>query len=153
MVVNECQLIYESLNLLRMQIRVSYSEILQFVRKKSGLDLSRVAIQSHVSDTVNISYQISKWLPAASISISVTSIINSTICFSYNCGPALSLIFANVISYLQANIPKGINVNTDTCQIILHLSEVNGLNQVVDDMFIDSLEFHNDEVIISAYIR
>lgn len=136
-----------------MQICVNYSEILQFVRKKTGIDLSCVSIQTHSNDTVNVSYQFSKWLPAAAISVSVASTNDNIICFSYDCGPTLSLILAKFISYLQAKIPRGIKVDTDNCNVFLNLSDINGMNQLLDDMLIDSLEFDGEAIMISASLR
>lgn len=136
-----------------MQICVNYSEILQFVRKKTGIDLSCVSIQTHSNDTVNVSYQFSKWLPAAAISVSVASTNDNIICFSYDCGPTLSLILVKFISYLQAKIPRGIKVDTDNCNVFLNLSDINGMNQLLDDMLIDSLEFDGEAIMISASLR
>ena len=136
-----------------MQICVNYSEILQFVRKKTGIDLSCVSIQTHSNDTVNVSYQFSKWLPAAAISVSVASTNDNIICFSYDSGPTLSLILAKFISYLQAKIPRGIKVDTDNCNVFLNLSDINGMNQLLDDMLIDSLEFDGEAIMISASLR
>lgn len=136
-----------------MLIRINYYEILQFVSKKIGIDLSRVAIQTHSNDIVNVSYQFSKLLPAAVIGISIVSINNNIICFSYSCGPTLSLILAQFISYLQAKIPRGIKVDTDNCNVFINLSEINGMNQLLDDMLIDSLEFDGEAIMISTSLR
>lgn len=136
-----------------MQIYINYSEILQLVRKKTSIDLSRVAIQTHSNDIVNVSYQFSKWLPAAVIGISIASINDNIICFSYSSGPTLSLMLAQFIPYLQAKIPRGIKVDTDNCNVFINLSEINGMNQLLDDMLIDSLEFDGEAIMISASLR
>lgn len=136
-----------------MKVCVNYSEILQFVRKKTNIDLSRVAIHTHSNDTVNVSYQLSKWLPAVAISLSVYSLSDNIICFSYNCSPTLSLMLEKFISFLQTKIPKGIKIDIDNCNVLLNLSDINGINQVLDDISIDSLKFDGEAVKISACLR
>ena len=46
-----------------------------------------------------------------------------------------------------------IKIDIDNCNVLLNLSDINGINQVLDDISIDSLKFDGEAVKISACLR
>ena len=112
-----------------MNLQLTYSEILNYVKSKFHVEPTMKAVDSK---TLRITYKMNMFVPAVSVDLHVDSISNGTIVLSYKCSDIVNGLLGSVIGLVEQKIPRHkIEILTDTRQIKIHLNAFEELDKVL----------------------
>lgn len=92
-----------------MNIIITYKEISDFIEQKFKI---RPTFSSVNKNILNVSYKPVAFIPSIDIKFVIDEISDDSVSISYDCGAAAALMIAGVVTYLNENIPNGVDVNT-----------------------------------------
>ena len=111
-----------------MKVSVYYEEVSNYVEKHY---LVRPSIKQVDDKTLSIEYTPHKFIPAICVSVRIEALRKDVICMSYECSKAISLLISGAIAHIEENIPKGIEIDTDSKRINVYPENVTELKNVL----------------------
>lgn len=129
-----------------MNLQLTYSEILNYVKSKFHVEPTMKAVDSK---TLRITYKMNMFVPAVSVDLHVDSISNGTVVLSYKCSDIVNGLLGSVIGLVEQKIPRHkIEILTDTRQIKIHLNAFEELDRVLSIVEPTGITFKNDAVVL-----
>lgn len=78
------------------------------------------------------------------MAIHVEAISNDRLCFSYECGMAMSLIVNTAVEFFRSKIPQGIEVNTNKRLVSVLPDKIDELKNALEYVSISQVCFHEE---------
>lgn len=127
----------------KMNVAIAYKELSDGIEKKFNL---RPEFSYVDEKTFEVSYKASAFLPALSVRFHLETVQKEVLCLSYDCGKAAMLMISGAISYLEKQLPKGIEVNTVDQRITIYPKQFKPMEKALEYVTLTHIAFENEAV-------
>ena len=128
---------------LRVSDVITYEEISDFIEQKFKI---RPLFSSIDRRTLNVSYKLMAFMPSIDVKFVIDEISDDSVSVSYDCGFAVSLMIAGVITYLKENIPNGVDVNTTDRKVKIYPQQIEQVEKALEYVALSDIVFNDESI-------
>ena len=132
-----------------MNVILSYNEISDFIEQKFKI---RPLFSSIDRRTLNVSYKPMAFMPSIDIKFVIDEISDDSVSISYDCGAAAALMIAGVVTYLNENIPNGVDVNTTNRKVKIYPQQIEQLEKALEYVALSDITFDENSINIALLL-
>lgn len=85
-------------------------------------------------------------MPTIAIKFHIEAMHKDSLCISYDCGTAASLMIAGIVTYLEEKIPIGIEVNTANKHVNIYPQQLKQLEKALEYVALSNITFEENSV-------
>ena len=122
---------------------ITYEEISDFIEQKFKI---RPLFSSIDRRTLNVSYKLMAFMPSIDVKFVIDEISDDSVSVSYDCGFAVSLMIAGVITYLKENIPNGVDVNTTDRKVKIYPQQIEQVEKALEYVALSDIVFNDESI-------
>ena len=128
---------------------ITYKEISDFIEQKFKI---RPLFSSIDRRTLNVSYKPMAFMPSIDIKFVIDEISDDSVSISYNCGAAAALMIAGVVTYLNENIPNGMDVNTTDRKVKIYPQQIEQVEKALEYVALSDITFDENSINIALLL-
>lgn len=132
-----------------MNVIITYKEISDFIEQKFKI---RPLFSSIDRRTLNVSYKPMAFMPSIDIKFVIDEISDDSVSISYDCGAAAALMIAGVVTYLNENIPNGVDVNTTNRKVKIYPQQIEQLEKALEYVALSDITFDENSINIALLL-
>ena len=132
-----------------MNVLIIYKEISDFIEQKFKI---RPLFSSIDRRTLNVSYKPMAFMPSIDIKFVIDEISDDSVSISYNCGAAAALMIAGVVTYLNENIPNGVDVNTTNRKVKIYPQQIEQVEKALEYVALSDITFDENSINIALLL-
>ena len=132
-----------------MNVLITYKEISDFIEQKFKI---RPLFSSIDRRTLNVSYKPMAFMPSIDIKFVIDEISDDSVFISYNCGAAAALMIAGVVTYLNENIPNGVDVNTTNRKVKIYPQQIEQVEKALEYVALSDITFDENSINIALLL-
>lgn len=132
-----------------MNVLITYKEISDFIEQKFKI---RPLFSSIDRRTLNVSYKPMAFMPSIDIKFVIDEISDDSVSISYNCGAAAALMIAGVVTYLNENIPNGVDVNTTNRKVKIYPQQIEQVEKALEYVALSDITFDENSINIALLL-
>ena len=125
---------------------ITYKEISDFIEQKFKI---RPLFSSIDRRTLNVSYKPVAFMPSIDIKFVIDEISDDSVSISYDCGAAAALMIAGVVTYLNENIPNGVDVNTTDRKVKIYPQQIEQVEKALEYVALSNITFDENSINIA----
>ena len=133
-----------------MNIIITYKEISDFIEQKFKI---RPTFSSVNKNILNVSYKPVAFIPSIDIKFVIDEISDDSVSISYDCGAAAALMIAGVVTYLNENIPNGVDVNTTNRKVKIYPQQIEQVEKALNYVALSDIAFKEDFVNVTVLMN
>jgi hypothetical protein len=126
-----------------MNVLITYKEISDFIEQKFKI---RPLFSSIDRRTLNVSYKPMAFMPSIDIKFVIDEISDDSVSISYDCGAAAALMIAGVVTYLNENIPNGVDVNTTNRKVKIYPQQIEQVEKALEYVALSDITFDENSI-------
>ena len=126
-----------------------YKEISDFIEQKFKI---RPLFSSIDRRTLNVCYKPMAFMPSIDIKFVIDEISDDSVSISYNCGAAAALMIAGVVTYLNENIPNGVDVNTTNRKVKIYPQQIEQVEKALEYVALSDITFDENSINIALLL-
>lgn len=128
---------------------ITYKEISDFIEQKFKI---RPLFSSIDRKTLNVSYKPMAFMPSIDIKFAIDEISDDSVSISYDCGAAAALMIAGVVTYLNENIPNGVDVNTTNRKVKIYPQQIEQVEKALEYVALSDITFDENNINIALLL-
>lgn len=128
---------------------ITYKEISDFIEQKFKI---RPLFSSIDRRTLNVSYKPMAFMPSIDIKFVIDEISDDSVSISYDCGAAAALMIAGVVTYLNENIPNGVDVNTTNRKVKIYPQQIEQVEKALEYVALSNITFDENSINIALLL-
>ena len=128
---------------------ITYKEISDFIEQKFKI---RPLFSSIDRRTLNVSYKPMAFMPSIDIKFVIDEISDDSVSISYDCGAAAALMIAGVVTYLNENIPNGVDVNTTNRKVKIYPQQIEQVEKALEYVALSDITFDESSINIALLL-
>ena len=128
---------------------ITYKEISDFIEQKFKI---RPLFSSIDRRTLNVSYKPMAFMPSIDIKFVIDEISDDSVSISYDCGAAAALMIAGVVTYLNENIPNGVDVNTTDRKVKIYPQQIEQVEKALEYVALSDITFDENSINIALLL-
>ena len=132
-----------------MNVLITYKEISDFIEQKFKI---RPLFSSIDRRTLNVSYKPMAFMPSIDIKFVIDEISGDSVSISYDCGAAAALMIAGVVTYLNENIPNGVDVNTTDRKVKIYPQQIEQVEKALEYVALSDITFDENSINIALLL-
>lgn len=132
-----------------MNVLITYKEISDFIEQKFKI---RPLFSSIDRRTLNVSYKPMAFMPSIDIKFVIDEISDDSVSISYDCGAAAALMIAGVVTYLNENIPNGMDVNTTNRKVKIYPQQIEQVEKALEYVALSDITFDENNINIALLL-
>ena len=132
-----------------MNVLITYKEISDFIEQKFKI---RPLFSSIDRRTLNVSYKPMAFIPSIDIKFVIDEISDDSVSISYDCGAAAALMIAGVVTYLNENIPNGVDVNTTNRKVKIYPQQIEQVKKALEYVALSDITFDENSINIALLL-
>ena len=132
-----------------MNVLIIYKEISDFIEQKFKI---RPLFSSINRRTLNVSYKPMAFMPSIDIKFVIDEISGDSVSISYDCGAAAALMIAGVVTYLNENIPNGVDVNTTDRKVKIYPQQIEQVEKALEYVALSDITFDENSINIALLL-
>ena len=132
-----------------MNVLITYKEISDFIEQKFKI---RPLFSSIDRRTLNVSYKPMAFMPSIDIKFVIDEISDDSVSISYDCGAAAALMIAGVVTYLNENIPNGVDVNTTNRKVKIYPQQIEQVEKALEYVALSDITFDENNINIALLL-
>ena len=132
-----------------MNVLITYKEISDFIEQKFKI---RPLFSSIDRRTLNVSYKPMAFMPSIDIKFVIDEISDDSVSISYDCGAAAALMIAGVVTYLNENIPNGVDVNTTDRKVKIYPQQIEQVEKALEYVALSDITFDENSINIALLL-
>ena len=132
-----------------MNVLITYKEISDFIEQKFKI---RPLFSSIDRRTLNVSYKPMAFMPSIDIKFVINEISDDSVSISYDCGAAAALMIAGVVTYLNENIPNGVDVNTTNRKVKIYPRQIEQVEKALEYVVLSNITFDENSINIALLL-
>ena len=132
-----------------MNIIITYKEISDFIEHKFKI---RPLFSSIDRRTLNVSYKPVAFMSSIDIKFVIDEISDDSVFISYDCGAAAALMIAGVVTYLNENIPNGVDVNTTNRKVKIYPQQIEQVEKALEYVALSNITFDENSINIALLL-
>jgi hypothetical protein len=132
-----------------MNVIITYKEISDFIEQKFKI---RPLFSSIDRKTLNVSYKPMAFMPSIDIKFVIDEISDDSVSISYDCGAAAALMIAGVVTYLNENIPNGMDVNTTNRKVKIYPQQIEQVEKALEYVALSDITFDENNINIALLL-
>lgn len=132
-----------------MNVLITYKEISDFIEQKFKI---RPLFSSINRRTLNVSYKPMAFMPSIDIKFVIDEISGDSVSISYDCGAAAALMIAGVVTYLNENIPNGVDVNTTDRKVKIYPQQIEQVEKALEYVAFSDITFDENSINIALLL-
>lgn len=132
-----------------MNVIITYKEISDFIEQKFKI---RPTFSSVNRKILNISYKPMAFMPSIDIKFVIDEISDDSVSISYDCGAAAALMIAGVVTYLNENIPNGMDVNTTNRKVKIYPQQIEQVEKALEYVALSDITFDENSINIALLL-
>lgn len=132
-----------------MNVLITYKEISDFIEQKFKI---RPLFSSINRRTLNVSYKPMAFMPSIDIKFVIDEISDDSVSISYDCGAAAALMIAGVVTYLNENIPNGVDVNTTNRKVKIYPQQIEQVEKALEYVALSDITFDENSINIALLL-
>lgn len=132
-----------------MNVLITYKEISDFIEQKFKI---RPLFSSIDRRTLNVSYKPMAFMPSIDIKFVIDEISDDSVSISYDCGAAAALMIAGVVTYLNENIPNGVDVNTTNRKVKIYPQQIEQVEKALEYVALSDITFDENSINIALLL-
>ena len=132
-----------------MNVLITYKEISDFIEQKFKI---RPLFSSIDRRTLNVSYKPMAFMPSIDIKFVIDEISDDSVSISYDCGAAAALMIAGVVTYLNENIPNGVDVNTTNRKVKIYPQQIEQVKKALEYVALSDITFDENSINIALLL-
>lgn len=132
-----------------MNVLITYKEISDFIEQKFKI---RPLFSSIDRRTLNVSYKLMAFMPSIDIKFVIDEISDDSVSISYDCGAAAALMIAGVVTYLNENIPNGVDVNTTNRKVKIYPQQIEQVEKALEYVALSDITFDENSINIALLL-
>ena len=132
-----------------MNVLITYNEISDFIEQKFKI---RPLFSSIDRRTLNVSYKPMAFMPSIDIKFVIDEISDDSVSISYDCGAAAALMIAGVVTYLNENIPNGVDVNTTNRKVKIYPQQIEQVEKALEYVALSDITFDENSINIALLL-
>lgn len=134
-----------------MKAIVSYQELVDYIENHHKV---RPNI-SYVDDkTINVSYQVTRFIPAVSLNVKIENVTNATLLFTYDCSAATRLLIRGVVSFLKEQLEeKFLTVDDRRNCILIHIANIEPIQKAFEYVTLSDIVFVTDAIEVTSTLK
>lgn len=128
---------------------ITYEEISDFIEQKFKI---RLTFSSINRNTLKVSYKPVAIMPSIDIKFVINEISDDSVSISYDCGAAAALMIAGVVTYLNENIPNGVDVNTTNRKVKIYPQQIEQVEKALEYVALSDITFDENSINIALLL-
>ncbi len=132
-----------------MNIIITYKEISDFIEHKFKI---RPTFSSVNKNILNVSYKPVAFIPSIDIKFVIDEISDDSVSISYDCSAAAALMIAGVVTYLNENIPNGVDVNTTDRKVKIYPQQIEQVEKALEYVALSDITFDENSINIALLL-
>lgn len=134
-----------------MKAIISYQELVDYIENHHKV---RPNI-SYVDDkTINVSYQVAKFIPAVSLNVKIENVTNETLLFTYDCSAATRLLIKGVVLFLKEQLEeKFLTVDEIRNCVLIHIANIEPIQKAFEYVTLSDIVFVTDAVEVTGTLK
>lgn len=133
-----------------MKINLSYEEITTFIKNhyKVAPQLKRIDDQ-----TIEVGCQFMKFLPIITLQIRIEEVMQNKIRMTYESSAPMKMIIRGVIGLFGGKMPDGVEINTESKQITIALSQIEKTRKSMEYMQLENIRFNEADLEFTVNLK
>lgn len=134
-----------------MKVVINYSELADYIEShhKVRLNISYVD-----GKTINVSYQVARFLPSVSVNIHIENATNEMLLFSYDSSSATQLLIKTGVKFLKEQLEeKYLTVDDERNCILLHIANIEPIQEAFEYVSLSDIIFEQDAIEITVILK
>ena len=134
-----------------MKAIISYQELVDYIENHHKVRLNI----SYVDDkTLNVSYQVTRFIPAVSLNVKIEDVTNETLLFTYDCSTATRLLIRGVVSFLKEQLEeKFLTVDDGRNCVLIHIANIEPIQKAFEYVTLSDIVFVTDAVEVTGTLK
>jgi hypothetical protein len=132
-----------------MNVIITYKEISDFIEQKFKI---RPTFSSVNKNILKVSYKPMAFMPSIDIKFVIDEISDDSVSISYDCGAAAALMIAGVVTYLNENIPNGVDVNTTNRKVKIYPQQIEQVEKALEYVALSDITFDENNINIALLL-
>ena len=134
-----------------MKAIISYPELMDYIENHHKV---RPNI-SYVDDkTINVSYQVTRFIPAVSLNVKIENVTSETLLFTYDCSAATRLLIRGVVSFLKEQLEeKFLTVDDRRNCVLIHIANIEPVQKAFEYLTLSDIVFVTDAVEVTGALK
>lgn len=132
-----------------MNVLITYKEISDFIEQKFKI---RPLFSSIDRRTLNVSYKPMAFMPSIDIKFVIDEISDDSVSISYDCGTVAALMIAGVVTYLNENIPNGVDVNITDRKVKIYPQQIEQVEKALEYVALSDITFDENSINIALLL-
>ncbi|WP_294547044.1 hypothetical protein [uncultured Bacteroides sp.] len=134
-----------------MKAIICYQELVDYIENHYKV---RPSISYVDSKTINVSYQVTRFIPAVSLNVKIENVTSETLLFTYDCSAATKLLIRGVVSFLKEQLEeKFLTVDDRHNCILIHIANIEPMQKAFEHVTLSDIVFVTNAVEIAATLK
>ncbi len=132
-----------------MKVVIRYEEITNVIEQQCFVHLQFRTVDSK---TIEVRYRPNRFI-SMSINLHIEAMHKDVIYLSYDCSSAMSLIISGVVTYIEDNIPHGVDIDINNKRINIYPERFDEINRALEYLSLTDISFYEDNIEVSLSIN
>lgn len=134
-----------------MKAIISYQELVDYIENYHKV---RPSISYVDSKTINVSYQVTKFIPAVSLNVKIENVTSEILLFTYDCTAATKLLIRGVMSFFKEQLEERfLTVDDRRNCVLIHIANIEPVQKAFEYVTLSDIVFVTDAVEVTGTLK